>query len=81
MDVVKGAHNFQQTSFVNLSGLGGHQGKKSSNNLELHLLIAFGSAFAYLVYDGINQAPRQCAIALGFLILRVDAVVWMVTIE
>ena len=55
--------------------------KESTNNLQLYLLIYFGSAFANLINDGIDKLSWQCSIAPRFFFLWINTVIRMVSVE
>ena len=67
---------------MDFCGTGSYYGQESSNDLQLHLLVALCSAFANLVDDGINQSSWKCAIALWFFFTWwIEAIIRIVSIQ
>ena len=63
MNIAKRIHNLNQTSFMDLSGLGGDNRKQSSDNLQLNCL--FINTLANFINNCINKLPGEGTITFG----------------
>ena len=84
MDLIASSKRLQQTFFMHLEVISGHNGKQGFNYLELHLVIPLGYTVAYGFNDGVDQFAMKSAVhvGLGFiLVISIYAVVLTVSIE
>mgnify|MGYP007134776733 CR=1 FL=1 len=81
MNIIKRAHDFQKTPFMYLSCLSSNYGEKSSDNLELNLLVSLSCAFANFVNDSIDKSPRECSVTLWTFFFWVKTIIRMVSIH
>ena len=62
-------------------GIGGHDSEERTDHLELHILVPILRRLADLVNDGVDEPPRKSPVALWLLVLRVEAIIWMVAVQ
>lgn len=81
VDVVERAHDFEEAPLMDRRGIGGHDSEERADYLELHVLVPILRRLADLVNDGVDEPPRKSPIALWLLVLRVEAIIWMVAVQ
>ena len=62
-------------------GIGSHDRKERAYYLELHVLVPVLRRLADLVHNGVDEPPGKSSVALWLLIVRVEAIIWVVTVQ
>lgn len=62
-------------------GIGSHDRKERAYYLELHVLVPVLRRLADLVHNGVDEPPGKSSVALWLLIVRVEAIIWVVAVQ
>jgi hypothetical protein len=83
MNLVASPEGFKKRFLMYLKVEGGHYRKEDLNDLKLHLVVSFCHTITDRLNNGINQLPRESPIHIGrgSLFVRVDAVVFAVSVQ